>query len=84
MAGAPTARRAASDTGHRRAGVTVSPRVIIAGLITIAAVWFIVVNRTRVGIYLWVPKITAPMWAVLLITFGGGMLAGLLMRRRNR
>jgi uncharacterized integral membrane protein len=62
----------------------VSPKVIASGLILIAAVWFILVNRLRVGIYLWVPKVIAPMWLVLLITFVAGMVAGLLMRRRNR
>jgi uncharacterized integral membrane protein len=64
--------------------VTVSPKVIAAGVILIAAVWFIVVNRARVAIFLWVPKVTAPMWLVLLITFAAGMAAGLLVRRRNR
>jgi hypothetical protein len=46
-----------------------------------AAIWFIVVNRGRVQITLWVVRVVAPMWLVLLITFGAGMLAGLLIRR---
>lgn len=68
----------------RRSGLTVSPKIILAGVIVIAAIWFIVVNRARVDIYLWVPKVTAPLWLVLLITFAGGLLTGLLLRRRKR
>ena len=60
MAGSPTAGRAASGTHGKQAGRKVSPKAIIGGLILIAAVWFIVVNRESVGIYLWVPKVTAP------------------------
>lgn len=59
----------------------VSPKVITAGLIAIAALWFILVNRGQVSIYLWVPKVLAPMWLVLVITFGGGLITGLLLRR---
>ena len=83
MAGAPTAGRTASGTGGKRAGV--SPRVIVAGLIIIAAAWFIVVNRGRVEIQLWVPKVTAPLWLVLLIIFAAGMLTEVLLARgRNK
>ncbi|MGH3246518.1 MAG: LapA family protein [Trebonia sp.] len=46
--------------------------------------WFIVVNRGRVSIYLWVPKVTAPLWLVLLITFAAGALTGLLVRRAKK
>ena len=85
MAGAPTAGRATTGTGGKRAGVAVSPKVIIGVLILIAAIWFIVVNRAQVGIYLWVPKVTAPMWLVLLITFAAGALAEILLQRgRNK
>jgi uncharacterized integral membrane protein len=61
--------------------ITVSPKVIVGGLITAAAVWFILVNRARVAIYVWVPKVTAPLWLVLLVTFAAGMLAGYLLHR---
>lgn len=85
MAGVPTADRpAAPHAGAKRAGLTVSPKAMTAGLIVIAAVWFIVVNRSRVSIYLWVPKVSAPMWTVLVITFAGGLLAGLLLRRDKK
>jgi len=74
----------AAPSHARRSRVTVSPKIILAAVIVIAAVWFIVVNRARIDIYLWVPKVTAPLWLVLLITFAGGLLAGLLLRRRRR
>ena len=83
MARQPPAGSRAAPRG-RRAGVTVSPKLIVAVVIVIAAVWFIVVNRTTVAINLWVPKVTGPLWVVLLITFAGGMLAGLLLRRRRK
>ena len=53
-------------------------------LCTVAAIWFILVNTQRVSIYLWVPKITSPLWLVLVITFAAGLITGLLLRRRNR
>ena len=81
MAGAPTAGRAPAGTGGKRSGVVASPRVIIGGFILIAAVWFILVNRARVEIYLWVPKVTAPLWLVLLLTFAAGVLTEILLAR---
>jgi uncharacterized integral membrane protein len=81
MAGAPTAGSAAAGTSGKRGKTKVSPKVIIGGLILIAAIWFIVVNRAQVGIYLWVPKVTAPMWLVLLITFAAGALTEILLQR---
>jgi uncharacterized integral membrane protein len=83
MAGSPTAGRAASGTHGKQAGRKVSPKAIIGGLILIAAVWFIVVNRESVGIYLWVPKVTAPLWLVLLITFAAGALTEILLQRKR-
>jgi uncharacterized integral membrane protein len=85
MTGAPTAGRSATGTGGKRARARLSPKVIIGGLILIAAIWFIVVNRARVEIYLWVPKVTAPLWLVLLITFAAGALTEILLQRgRNK
>jgi uncharacterized integral membrane protein len=84
MAGVPTAGGTASHAGAKRTGVSVSPKVLTAGLIVIAAVWFILVNRSRVSIYLWVPKVIMPMWVVLLITFAGGLLTGLLLHRNRK
>ncbi|HEY3879512.1 MAG TPA: LapA family protein [Trebonia sp.] len=53
-------------------------------MITIAAVWFIIVNRDRVSITLWVPHITSPLWLVLVIFFAGGLITGLLLQRRQK
>jgi uncharacterized integral membrane protein len=73
-----------TSTGPKKvAGVKITPKSITVVVIVVAAVWFILVNTQRVSIYLWVPKITSPMWLVLLLTFAGGLLTGLLLRRRG-
>ena len=56
----------------------------MVAVIVVAAVWFIIVNRQRVAIHLWVPKVTAPLWLVLVIVFAGGLITGLLLQRRNK
>ena len=72
-------------TGPKKvAGVTVTSKRITILVIVVAAIWFILVNTQRVSIYLWVPKITSPLWLVLVITFASGLITGLLLRRRNR
>jgi hypothetical protein len=62
----------------------VTPKMITAGVIVVAAIWFIAVNRSMTAIYLWIPKVTAPLWLVLLITFAGGTLTGLLLKRGKK
>jgi uncharacterized integral membrane protein len=72
------------STGPRKiAGVTITSKKITILVIVVAAIWFILVNTQRVSIYLWVPKVTAPLWLVLAITFAGGLIAGLLVRRNR-
>jgi uncharacterized integral membrane protein len=56
----------------------------MVAVIVVAAVWFIIVNRQRVALYLWVPKVTAPLWLVLVLVFAGGLLTGLLLQRRSK
>jgi hypothetical protein len=80
----PTAEKTEGHRAARRLGIRVSPKLVTAVVIVAAAVWFILVNKSRVDIYLWVPKLTAPMWLVLLLTFAGGLLTGLLLRRNGR
>ena len=80
----PTAQKTEGHRAARKPGIKVSPKLITAAVIVVAAVWFILVNKNRVDIYLWVPKITAPMWLVLLLTFAGGLLVGLLLRRNGK
>jgi hypothetical protein len=67
-----------------RSGVTLSPKMIGALVILVAAIWFIFANRATVRIRLWIPIVLAPMWLVLLITFCAGMLTGLLVWRSKR
>jgi uncharacterized integral membrane protein len=68
----------------KRAGVTVSPKMIVVAVIIVAAVWFALVNRASTRIHLWIPSVTAPMWLVLTITFGGGLLTGMLLTRSRK
>jgi uncharacterized integral membrane protein len=72
-------------TGPKKvAGVSVTSKRVMILVIVVAAIWFILVNTQRVSIYLWVPKVTAPLWLVLVISFAGGLITGLLLQRRNR
>ena len=70
-------------TAAKRSGL-LSPKLIGAVLITAAAVWFILANTAKAHIRLWIPTVTAPMWLVLLITFVGGLVTGILMQRRTK
>jgi hypothetical protein len=71
-------------TGPKKiAGVSVTSKRITILVIVVAAIWFILVNTQRVSIYLWVPKITSPLWLVLVITFACGLVTGLLVRRNR-
>jgi uncharacterized integral membrane protein len=72
------------STGPRKiAGVTITSKKITILVLVVAAIWFILVNTQRVSIYLWVPKVTAPLWLVLVISFAGGLITGLLVRRNR-
>jgi uncharacterized integral membrane protein len=70
-------------TAAKRSGL-LSPKLIGAVLITAAAVWFILANTAKAHIRLWIPTVTAPMWLVLLVTFVGGLVTGILMQRRTK
>ena len=73
------------NTGPKKvAGVKITSKTITILVIVVAVIWFILVNTQRVSIYLWVPKITAPLWLVLVLTFAGGLITGLLVRRNRR
>jgi uncharacterized integral membrane protein len=73
------------NTGQKKvAGVSVTSKRVMILVIVVAAIWFIVVNTQRISIRLWVPHITAPLWLVLVLTFAGGLITGLLLQRRNR
>jgi uncharacterized integral membrane protein len=85
MASAPTTGRSAAGPGNKkRGGVSISPKLIGSVLIIGAALWFILANTGTVHIHLWIPTISAPMWLVLMITFVGGFVTGMLMQRRGK
>ena len=83
MASTTTGGPAAGQQAGKR-GVTISPKLVLAFIIVVAAVWFILANTARVHIRLWIPTVSAPMWLVLLVTFVGGLVTGILMQRRNK
>jgi uncharacterized integral membrane protein len=85
-----TAGRLATEDGrarppaHRHRWPAITAKRAGALLIAAAALWFILVNRATIGVNLWVPKVTAPLWLILLLTFGGGLLTGLLLSRSRK
>jgi uncharacterized integral membrane protein len=83
-AGSPQNPPPRRSSGDRLADALARPRVVLGGLITIAAVWFIIANNTTVRIRLWVVWVSAQLWVVLLLTFVAGALVGLLSVRHRR
>jgi uncharacterized integral membrane protein len=79
MASMPTAEAESSAT--KRVNGT---KLITVGVIFAAAIWFILVNTGKTRVRLWIPTVSAPLWLVLLVTFAGGIIAGLLIRRSNK
>ncbi|GGT24165.1 hypothetical protein GCM10010271_29400 [Streptomyces kurssanovii] len=53
-------------------------------LVTAVAMVFIFENREDVKIRLLVPEVTMPLWGALLIAWGLGVLASVIMLRRHR
>jgi uncharacterized integral membrane protein len=62
----------------------ISPKLILVVLIFAATLWFVLVNTRHMNIKLWIPTVSAPVWLVLLCTFGAGLIAGLLLGWRRR
>ena len=60
-----------------------NPKVIVGGVITVAALWFVFANDAVIRIRLWVTWVSAPLWTVLLLTFLAGALVGFLFARRK-
>jgi uncharacterized integral membrane protein len=83
-AGAPRNQPPRRTAGDKIADTLARPKVALGGLITIAAVWFIIANNTRVRIRLWLVWVSAQLWVVLLLTFIAGALASLLFARHRR
>ncbi|MFE4797200.1 DUF1049 domain-containing protein [Streptomyces sp. NPDC056708] len=53
--------------------------VVLIGL----AIWFIAANTESVGIRLWAPTVTLPLWAVLTVTLLVGLVTGGLLAHRR-
>ena len=83
-AGSPQNRPPHRSPGDRLGDALAKPKIIVGGLITIAAVWFIIANNTRVRVHLWLTWVSAQLWIVLLLTFVAGVLVGLMSARRRR
>ncbi|MFF2412169.1 DUF1049 domain-containing protein [Streptomyces sp. NPDC058092] len=64
-------------------GQDVRIRTIGIVVLTGVAIWFIAANTKSVGIRLWVPTVTLPLWAVLTVTLLVGLLMGGLMAHRR-
>jgi uncharacterized integral membrane protein len=73
-----------TTTGPDTAKRANTTKLVTVGVIIAAAIWFILANTGKARVRLWIPNVSAPMWLVLLITFAGGMIAGLLIRRRAK
>jgi uncharacterized integral membrane protein len=70
---------------RRIGGVRVTSGRILLAVVTVLAVWFILINRNMVKIHLWgITTIDAPMWAVLLIMLLAGCLIGVLGHMRSQ
>jgi uncharacterized integral membrane protein len=85
MASMPTMDDPATGApAGKRGRVQISPKLVGAVLIVVAALWFIFANTGTVHIHLWIPTVSAPMWLVLVITFVGGLVTGMLLQRRSK
>lgn len=61
----------------------ITPKMILAALLIILAVWFVLANRDSARVQLFVTSVGAPLWLVLLVTFLAGGLVGWLLGRRR-
>jgi lipopolysaccharide assembly protein A len=73
-----TASRGA-DVGRRR----ISPRLVIALVVTALVAIFIAQNRDTVRIQLFAVTLTSPLWLLLVIMVVLGVLVGFLLGRRR-
>jgi uncharacterized integral membrane protein len=84
MTSMPTTDGPGVGAAGKRGGLTISPKVVVAAIITVAAIWFIFANTARAHIRLWIPTVSAPMWLVLVVTFIAGFVTGMLLQRRSK
>ena len=78
-----TTNREAAE--RRIGGVRVTSGRVLVAVLTVLAVWFILINRNMVKIHLWgITTINAPMWAVLLVMLLVGCLIGAFAQKRRQ
>jgi hypothetical protein len=80
----PTTDGPGAGPATKKGGLPISPKLIGAVIILVAALWFIFANTQTARIHLWIPTVSAPMWLVLVITFVGGLVTGMLLQRRSK
>ncbi|GAA4556241.1 DUF1049 domain-containing protein [Pseudonocardia xishanensis] len=68
---------------QRGQGRKVSPRVVVAGVIAVLALVFILQNRGPVGVHLITLTLSAPLWLLLVVMVGVGLLVGYVSARRR-
>jgi uncharacterized integral membrane protein len=61
---------------------TVSPRLVVGLVLVVISVIFIVENTQKVKVRFLVPRVSAPLWLALVVTFLLGALVGWLWSRR--
>ncbi|AXE76695.1 MULTISPECIES: DUF1049 domain-containing protein [Streptomyces] len=70
----PTLSVKGRDVRMRTIGI-----LVLIGL----AIWFIAANTESVGIRMWVPIVTLPLWAVLTVTLLVGLVIGAVLAHRR-
>jgi putative membrane protein len=74
-----TTASSGADVGRRR----ISPRLVIALVVTALVAIFIAQNRETVRIQLFAVTLTSPMWLILVIMVVLGLVFGYLIGRRR-
>ncbi|WP_327366106.1 LapA family protein [Streptomyces sp. NBC_01217] len=64
-------------------GRNVRIRTIGIVLLTGVVIWFIAANTESVGVRLWVPTVTLPLWTVLTVTLLVGLVVGGFLAHRR-
>ncbi|MDT0329817.1 LapA family protein [Nocardiopsis lambiniae] len=71
-------------SGRRFSAGSIPPRVWIALVLLVVAVLFVAQNRDSTEIQVLLISLVAPLWAVLTVAVGVGLLIGLLLRPSER
>ena len=68
----------------RWSGKRVTPKMAEGTVLIAVALWLALGNRQVTRIRVLVPVVTAPAWLFMGVAFGGGMLAGIWVRRGRK